>query len=97
MLDGPTNAKYMAFRRIAMLVHTDIQLSAAITARPDVEVYHVANEDDIDMALLNDLVVPCKLAFVGGDRAKAFADQYGGTWIQDGPDLEADLQRVWGL
>ena len=97
MLDSPTNAKYMNFRPIAMLVHTDIQLSAAVAALPGVEVYHVANEDDVEMALLTDLVVPCKLAFVGGDRAKAFADQYGGTWIQDGPDLEADLQRVWGL
>jgi len=87
----------MNFRQIAILVHTDIQLSGAVTARPGVEVYHVSSEDDIDMALLNDLVVPCKLAFVGGDRAKAFADQYGGVWIQGGPDLEADLIRFWGL
>jgi hypothetical protein len=49
------------------------------------------------MALLNNMETPCKLAFVGGDRAKAFADQYGGTWIQDGPDLEADLLRFWGI
>ena len=39
----------MNFRRIAMIVGTDIQLSAAVTARPGVEVYHVASEDEIDV------------------------------------------------
>ena len=63
----------MTFRRIAMPVHTDIQPSAAVTARPGVEVYHVATEDDIDMALLTNMETPCKLAFVGGDQAKTFA------------------------
>jgi hypothetical protein len=33
----------MTLRQIAMLVHTDIQLSTAVTARSGVEVYHVAN------------------------------------------------------
>ena len=96
MLDSPTNAKYMNFRPIAMLVHTDIRLSAAVAALPGIEVYHVASQDDIDMALLTNLETPCKLAFVGGDEARTFAKEYGGTWIQDGPDLEADLQRFWG-
>lgn len=88
---------HMNSRRIAMLVNTDIRLSTAVTARSGVEVYHVASQDDIDMTLLTDLVVPCKLAFVGGDRAKAFADQYGGVWIADGPDAEGELLRFWGI
>jgi hypothetical protein len=33
----------------------DIQLSAAATARPGVEIYHVAKEDEIEMALLEEL------------------------------------------
>ena len=89
--------KHMIFRRIAMLVDTDIQLSAAVTARPGVEVYHVANKDDIDIALLSNMETPCKLAFVGGDQAKTFAKSYGGTWIEDGPTVEADLLRFWDL
>jgi len=87
----------MNLRTIAMLVNTDIQLSAAVTARPGVEVYHVANDDDIDMALLTNLETPCKLAFVGGDAAKTFAKDYGGVWIPDGPDVEADLLRFWEI
>jgi hypothetical protein len=44
------------------------------------------------MALLTDLVVPCKLAFIGRD-AKRLADLYGGVWISDGPNVEGDLLR----
>ena len=88
---------YMTFRPIAMLVDTDIQLSAAVTARPGVEVYHVANDDDVEMALLNDLITPLKLAFVGGDAPKTFAKEYGGVWIADGPDAEGELLRLWDL
>ena len=86
----------MIFRRIAMIVDTDIQLSAAVTACPGVEVYHVATQDDIDIALLSNMETPCKLAFVGGDQAKTFAKSYGGTWIEDGPTVETDLLRFWG-
>lgn len=96
MLDSPTNAKYMNFRPIAMLVDTDIQLSAAVAALPGVEVYHVANQDNIDMALLTNMETPCKLAFIGRD-AKRLAGLYGGTWIADGPNVEGDLLRFWGL
>jgi hypothetical protein len=74
----------------------NIQLSAAITARPGVEVYHIANEDGIDMALLTNLETPCRLMFIGRD-AKQLADLYGGVWIPDGPNVEADLLRLWGL
>jgi hypothetical protein len=88
---------YTNFRPIAMLVNTDIRLSAVITARPGVEVYLVASQDDIDMALLTNLETPCKLAFVGGDQARTFAKGYGGVWIQDSPNVEADLRRFWGL
>jgi hypothetical protein len=49
------------------------------------------------MALLNNLETPLQLAFVGGDQAKTFAKGYGGTWIEDGPTIEEDLKRFWGL
>ena len=69
-------------------------------AWPDVEVYrrHTGPdlEDQIEMALLNDLVLPLKLAFAGCDEAKTFAKEYGGVWIADGPDVEGELLRFWG-
>jgi hypothetical protein len=34
---------------------------------------------------------------VGGDEAKQFGGKYGGVWIPDGPNVEADLLRLWGL
>jgi len=95
MMDSPTNATYMTVRCIAMLVHTDIRLSAAITALPDIEIYNIANDYEIDMALLTNLETPLKLAFVGGDQARTFAKGYGGVWIEDGPNVEADLLRFW--
>jgi hypothetical protein len=49
------------------------------------------------MALLNDLVTPLKLAFVGGDDAKQLDGQYGGVWIADSPTVEQDLEGLWGL
>lgn len=85
----------MHIRNIAMLVDTDIRLSAALVERPGVEVYHVASEDDIDMALLNDLHSPLKLAFVGGDLAKLLSEAYGDIWIADSPTVEEDLLRFW--
>jgi hypothetical protein len=84
------------FRHIAMLLHRDISVTAAVTALSGVEVYTVANQDDIDMALLSNLETPCKLIFVGRD-AKPVAELYGGTWIEDGPDVENTLLRLWGL
>ena len=70
-------------------------------ARPDVEVYrrHPGPdlEDQIEMALLNDLVLPLKPAFVGCDEAKTFAKEYGGVWIFDSATVELDLLRFWGV
>lgn len=83
------------FERSLSVVHTDIQLSAAITARPGIEVYHVVTEDDIDRALLTDLVAPCRLAFVGGEDARRLAGLYGGMWIMDSPAVEGDLAGLW--
>jgi hypothetical protein len=91
------HARDMAIRFIAMLVHTNIRLNAAVTARPGVEVYHVGSEDDIDMALLNDLETPLKLAFMGGNAARILAKEYGGVSIADGPSAEVDLLRLWDL
>lgn len=58
--------------------------------RPDIE-------DQIDLALLNDLHSPVKLAFVGGVVAKNMASLYGATWIADGPTVNDDLLRFWQL
>jgi hypothetical protein len=68
--------------------------------RSDVEVYYVDDPDiehQIDMALLNDLETPCKLAFVGGDLAKRFATAYYGTWIENTPSVSEDLLAIWGF
>jgi len=48
------------------------------------------------MALLNDFVTPLKLAFVGGEEARHFAELYHGTWIEDGPTAVSDVLRYWG-
>lgn len=37
------------------------------------------------MALLNDLQMPLKLVFLGGDDARHFAELYHGEWIEDDP------------
>src|ERR1017187_3813856 len=66
--------------------------------RLNVEVYRLDGpdlEDQIELALLNDLEAPLKLAYVGGEEAKQFDGQYSGVWVPDGPDVEADLQRLW--
>ena len=69
--------------------------------RPDVEVYRLQPgldlEDQIELAFLNDLIRPLKLAFVGGERAKEFDGHYGGVWIADSATVEKDLLRFWGL
>jgi hypothetical protein len=49
------------------------------------------------MALLNDLIRPLKLAFVGGDLAKRLATAYYGTWIEDTPSVSEDLLAFWGF
>lgn len=67
---------------------------------PDVEVYRLDGpdlEDQIEMALLNDLITPLALAFVGGVEAKPFDGQYGGVWMPDGNKVEGELLRFWGL
>ena len=48
----------MMIRKIVMLLKPDVQFSAALMNRPGVEVHSVSSEDDIDMALLNDLHSP---------------------------------------
>jgi hypothetical protein len=65
---------------------------------PDVEVYFVDDPDkdnQVDMALLNDLITPCKLAFVGGDLAKRLATAYSETWVEDTPSVNEDLLAFW--
>jgi len=68
--------------------------------RPGIEIYRVDGpdlENEIEMALLNDLHCPVKLAFLGGDVAKSMANLYGGTWIADGQKVNDDLLRFWQL
>jgi hypothetical protein len=68
--------------------------------RPDVEVYRLDGpdfEDQVDMALLNDLILPLKLAFVGGKTAKRLATAYYGTWIEDTASVSEDLLAFWGI
>src|ERR1035438_5181114 len=68
--------------------------------RSDVEVYYVDGPDielQVDMALLNDLILPLKLAFVGGKTAKRLATAYYGTWIEDTPSVSEDLLAFWGI
>lgn len=62
--------------------------STKLAPSPGVEVYYVDgpdSEDRIDMALLNDLQMPLKLVFLGGDDARHFAELYHGEWIEDDP------------
>lgn len=45
-----------------------------LKVHPDVEVYRISRpnpEDQIDMGLLNDLVRPVEMAFVGGEDASS--------------------------
>jgi hypothetical protein len=53
-----------------------------ISADP-VELYDVSTEQDVDMALMDDLHSPIEhLTFVGGEQAKQYADKHKGTWVQ---------------
>lgn len=68
--------------------------------RPGVEIYRVDGldlEDQIEMALLNDLIAPLKLALVGGNTAKRLATAYFGTWIEDTPSVNDELLAFWGF
>jgi hypothetical protein len=49
------------------------------------------------LAFLNDFVSPLKLAFVGGDAAKRYADRYCGTWMNDTPTVAGELLEFWGI
>jgi hypothetical protein len=69
--------------------------------RPDVEVYRLHPgpdlEDQIELALLNNLETPLKLVYVGGDEAKKLDGEYSGVWLPDRPNVEGDLLRFWDL
>jgi hypothetical protein len=87
-------------RYIAIFVESSNVTPERLKVHPNVELYFVEGpdaENEIDMALLNDLVCPIELAFVGGAAAKAFAASYGSTWIENTPTVENDLLRFWGI
>ena len=74
----------------------DRQSLKRLKDRLDVEVYRLNGPDfehEIEMAFLNNLETPLKLAFVGGEEAKQFDGQYSGVLIPDGPNVEEDLCR----
>jgi hypothetical protein len=54
-------------------------------------------EDQVELALLTDLVRPLKLSFIGGDVAKRLAEAYFGSWIEDTPMVNDDLLAFWGI
>ncbi len=64
------------------------------------EVYHAdgpETEDQIDMALLNDLVRPIKLVFVGDDGVRLRAERYHADWIRCSPAAVCDILRIWQM
>jgi len=78
------------------MIATPIQES--VKDHPGVELYVIDGADaehQIDLALLNDLHCPIKLAFVGGDQAEHFATLYHGTWFRLTPTVEEKLIRFW--
>jgi hypothetical protein len=68
---------------------------------PRVELYCIDDGPDVanqvEMALLNDLVSEIKAAYVGGPVAKLLAEGYRGMWIQDTPAVNQDLLQFWGF
>ena len=97
-LDGTSR---VTMRYILMYFDSvDRQSLERLKDRRNVEVYRLDGpdfEDQIELALLNDLILPLKLAYVGGETARQFDGQYGGVWVPDGPTVEEDLCRFWGL
>lgn len=63
---------------------------------PNLEMYHLEPddnlEDQIEMALLNDLVTPLVLVIAGGgETGKRLAEAYHGTFVVDPATLTPDL------
>lgn len=91
----PTRYIVFTFRR------TSID-SERLRQHPGVEMYTVSEsagdvEEQIDMALLNDLHCPVVIVFVGGEVAKALAERYHVAWTDDGEDVNEAVLRLWGL
>lgn len=89
----------MTKRYVAILLDVEADIyTEPLQVHPGAEVYRIDGpdlENQIDMALLNDLVVPLKLAFVVGEIAKHYAEVYHGTWIEDGPNATARIVQFW--
>ena len=88
----------MNTRNIAFYFASSSLISEKLKAHPGVELCLIDGpniEDQIDMALLNDLHCPVKLAFVGGELAKRLATAYSGTWIEDTSSVNDDLLAFW--
>lgn len=101
----PKNEPNTRFIAMILDVRYDVDFDKLKELNPDwVEIYHIdvhttaaQIEDEIDMALLNDLICPVRLAFVGEDLAKDFAKRYYGTWIADSPNAEEELLKFWEI
>lgn len=88
-------------RYIAIIVGTATSIDPErLRSDSGVEVYQVDGPDaehNIDMALLNDLVRPVKLVFVGGEDARFYAELYHAFWTEDGPNAVAEVLRCWDM
>jgi len=85
-------------RYIAIYVGSATPIQESVKDYPGVELYFTDGADvehQIDLALLNNLHCPVKLAFVGGNQAEHFANLYHGTWIRETPTVEEELIRFW--
>ena len=90
----------MCDRYIAIYFEPSYVDPEKLRVHPNVEIYVVGTENaehKIEMALLNDLIRPLKLAIIGSDLAKRMADLYMGTYIEAGPFVEHEVIRFWGL
>jgi hypothetical protein len=52
-------------------------------------------QEQIDMALLEDLHCQRTIVFVGGEQARREAEAYGVKWIKNSPTVNEDLIRFW--
>ena len=69
-----------------------------LKAQPGVDLYHAAGadvQDQIDMALLDQLHCQRTVVFVGGEVAKREAKAYGVKWIEDTPAVNDALLQFW--
>jgi hypothetical protein len=92
--------RYVAMHFESANINPEKLKSKLTDSSDEVEVYPLSDgpdvEDQVEFALLTDLVRPLKLAFVGGDVAKRLAAAYFGMWVKDTPAVNDELLAFWG-